>query len=104
MKICEDLFGSQFNRTFVDLGIDRTNIAYGGLDLALSNVVYVHGSVDPWHALGIWKTTNDAAPAIFIEGAAHCANMYDELDDDSSQLVEARRIIGELIGDWLDDN
>lgn len=30
--------------------------------------MFVHGSVDPWHALGITTTKDNGAPAIFIEG------------------------------------
>jgi hypothetical protein len=30
---------------------------YGGTGLRVSNVVFVHGSFDPWHALGITQVT-----------------------------------------------
>ncbi|KAG6449170.1 hypothetical protein O3G_MSEX005891 [Manduca sexta] len=43
-----------------------TNSDYGALDISVSRVVFVHGSVDPWHALGITNSTNNDAPAIFI--------------------------------------
>jgi len=46
----------------------RTNTLYGALDLQVTNVVYVHGSVDPWHVLGITRSSNPEAPAIFING------------------------------------
>ena len=57
----------------VELGIERTNTIYGALDLpdVVSNVVFVHGSIDPWHALGITKSNNKEALAIFINGK-HC--------------------------------
>ena len=34
-------------------------------------------------------------------GTAHCANMYPESDDDSTQLKEARQKVGQLIHQWL---
>lgn len=46
----------------------RTNTLYGALDLQVTNVVFVHGSVDPWHVLGITHSSNPQAPAIFIKG------------------------------------
>lgn len=51
-------------------GVERTNIIYGALNLPnlVSNVVFVHGSIDPWHALGVTKSTNPSAPAIYING------------------------------------
>jgi hypothetical protein len=54
--------------TLSTAAIDRTNTFYGGLDIEVSNVVFVHGSIDPWHALGITKTVDQGAPAIYIEG------------------------------------
>ncbi|ENN72329.1 hypothetical protein YQE_10964, partial [Dendroctonus ponderosae] len=76
---CSDIFGSKFNEEYV------------------SNVVFVHGSVDPWHMLGITKTINANAPAIFIKGTAHCANMYPASHDDPSDLKSARIQIGKYI-------
>ena len=65
---CEDIYGDIYDADFIDGAIDRTNTLYGGLDIEVSNVVYVHGSIDPWHALGIIKTVDESAPAIYIEG------------------------------------
>ncbi|CAH1366832.1 hypothetical protein MTP99_008111 [Tenebrio molitor] len=98
---CTDIFGSIYDDDFVDAAIDRTNTFYGGLDIEVSNVVFVHGSIDPWHALGITKTVDQGAPAIYIEGTAHCANMYPPTDTDLPQLKAAREQIDELIGSWL---
>lgn len=50
------------------MATQRTNTIYGGLALQATRVVYVHGSVDPWHALGITHTLLKDAPAIYING------------------------------------
>lgn len=97
---CADVFGPRF-RHVLDMGIERTNIFYGALDLELTNAVFVHGSIDPWHALGITESTNPEAPSIYIKGTAHCANMYPSSKDDIPELVEARKQIGDLIDKWL---
>lgn len=47
---------------------DWTNNNYGGLGIAVGRVVYVHGSIDPWHALGMTTTEDNDAPAIYIKG------------------------------------
>ncbi|KAG5887034.1 hypothetical protein JTB14_029993 [Gonioctena quinquepunctata] len=99
---CSDIFGEKYNLEFLQDAVERTNILYGALDIEVSNVVFVHGSVDPWHALGITKTMENRAPAIYIQGAAHCSNMYPKLDSDSPQLRAAREQIHQLIGSWLD--
>lgn len=48
--------------------VARTNILYGALNLQVTNVVFVHGSIDPWHVLGITQSSNPQAPAIYIKG------------------------------------
>lgn len=98
---CEDIFGSRFNASFLDDVVYRTNMMYGGLDIEVTNVVYIHGSIDPWHALGITKTKDQDAPAIYIEGTAHCANMYPSDDSDPPQLNQARVEIENHIDKWL---
>lgn len=50
------------------MAIFRSNANYGALDPETTNVIYVHGSIDPWHALGLVKSVNDRMPAIYIEG------------------------------------
>lgn len=41
---------------------------YGELNIREGRVIYVHGSVDPWHALGITQTRAANTVAIYIEG------------------------------------
>lgn len=48
--------------------VQRTNMMYGELNIQESRVIYVHGSVDPWHALGITRTKLENTVAIFIKG------------------------------------
>ena len=58
-KMCGDIFGPKFNIALLERGIRETNMEYGGLSPSVSNVVFVHGSVDPWHAVG---RTSDLSP------------------------------------------
>ncbi|XP_014215127.1 putative serine protease K12H4.7 [Copidosoma floridanum] len=102
IKQCTKVFGPRFEHT-LEPGVIRTNLIYGGLTLpeVVSNVVFVHGSIDPWHALGIINSTLPNAPSIFIKGTAHCANVYPSSDKDLPQLTEARKKIAGLIKEWL---
>lgn len=68
VKQCNDIYGDIYDDNFLNAAIDRTNTLFGGLNIEVSNVVFVHGSIDPWHALGILKTVYQDAPAIYIEG------------------------------------
>lgn len=99
---CMDIFGSKFNADLNQQGINRTNTNYGGYNMRPTKVVFPNGSVDPWHALSF---TADVDPSIFtviyIEGTAHCANMYPPTDSDPPQLIQARKTINSLIGQWI---
>ncbi|XP_046391148.1 putative serine protease K12H4.7 [Ischnura elegans] len=99
---CVDIFGAKFNADFLKAAIRRTNMFYGGYDIEISRVIFVHGSIDPWHALGITHSLSEEAQAILINGTAHCADMYPGSDRDPPQLVEARQRIMETIGKWLE--
>ena len=48
--------------------IEDSNSYYGAKELDVDNVVFVHGSIDPWHAMGRTTDLNEDAPAIMIEG------------------------------------
>ncbi|XP_054258619.1 putative serine protease K12H4.7 [Macrosteles quadrilineatus] len=100
---CADIFGKSFTKDLLDRAVYRSNAMYGGLDLQATRVVYVHGSIDPWHALGITKTRIPQSPAIYINGTAHCANMYPVADNDLPALTAARQQISALIGKWLQE-
>ena len=99
--MCSDVFGPKFDLDLLKRGISMTTREYGGLNISVSNVVFVHGSLDPWHALGITEDISASARAILIEGTAHCANLYPPAEDDPQQLKDARLTIGKLIGQWI---
>lgn len=48
---------------------------YGELKMRATRVMFVHGSIDPWHALGITESKNPSTPAIFIQGKMECTKL-----------------------------
>lgn len=101
VNMCADIFGPKFNMGFLEKAVDGTNTLYGALGIEATNVVFVHGSIDPWHALGITKTESNGAPAIYITGTAHCANMYPKSENDLPELKAARQQIAQYIDSWI---
>ncbi|XP_050439494.1 putative serine protease K12H4.7 isoform X3 [Adelges cooleyi] len=99
--ICVDVYGEKFNTDLLAKGVDRTNWMYGELNIKETRVAYVHGSVDPWHVLGITRTKTVNTAAIYIVGTAHCANMYPSATTDLPQLTKARIAIKAFLSDWL---
>ncbi len=43
------------------------------------------------------------APAIYIEGTSHCADLYSNEEGDPQGLIEARARIGALVKLWIDE-
>jgi hypothetical protein len=102
IRTCMDIFGQSFNRTYIDNAVDRTLRKYGGTkNYKGTNVVLPNGSVDPWHALGLYNSTDPSVISILIQGTAHCADMYPSRSQDPSGLTQARQTIQSTIGTWL---
>ncbi|XP_060082693.1 putative serine protease K12H4.7 [Ylistrum balloti] len=98
---CIDIFGAKFNRDLIQSGVNRTNTNYGGESLKVTKVAFPNGSIDPWHALGIVDDSVAGSTAIYIDGTAHCANMYPSTDSDPAELTKARQVITGLISAWI---
>ncbi|XP_036215070.2 putative serine protease F56F10.1 isoform X2 [Bactrocera oleae] len=101
IKQCMDIFSESMNAKYLEQVVSQTNEFYGGLNPKSTNVLYVHGSIDPWHALGLTASNNPNIPTIFIEGTAHCAEMYDPAKTDPTQLIEARNKILNFLAQLL---
>ena len=98
--ICKEAFG--FSHPLPET--QWTNTVYGGRKNAATNVLFVHGSIDPWHALGITDqgdTVQDSEYAVYIEGTAHCADLYAEKDSDPQSMKDAHAFISTTVNQWL---
>jgi len=58
----------RYNSELLSKAVERTNMMYGQLNIREGRVIYVHGSVDPWHALGIIETKIKNTVSIYING------------------------------------
>jgi len=101
IRQCRDIFGGQFDEVLLAQGIQRTNTHYGALHPQLRNVTFPNGSIDPWHALGITKDLSKDVTAIYIDGTAHCADMYPPAETDNENLSVARQQIEANIAQWI---
>uniref|UniRef100_A0A8R1HS23 Uncharacterized protein n=1 Tax=Caenorhabditis japonica TaxID=281687 RepID=A0A8R1HS23_CAEJA len=102
VQLCQDVFGDKYDRKFIDNAIDNTNYKYGDRDYYRgSNVVMPNGNVDPWHALGLYRPTDNTVVPHLIDGTAHCADMYPARDADVPGLKVVRDLIDQNIAIWL---
>lgn len=65
---CMDIYSDHMDMEFIEKAAASTNKYYGALSPKTTQVLYVHGSIDPWHALGLYVSSNDNTPTIYIEG------------------------------------
>ena len=97
--ICRDVYNMTVEE--VTAAINFTNSWYGGNSTVAERVVYVDGTVDPWHALAVIETLQPESPAILIDGAAHCRDLRPSNENDTPALKAARKQIASYLADWL---
>ena len=90
----------------MDVGPDVTgaNLDYGSLGIEVEDVTFPSGTIDPWHALAVQNSTklhSFSAVAVFIEGTAHCADMYYPSEKDSAQLQWAHAKIAARVDAYV---
>ncbi|CAB3410142.1 unnamed protein product [Caenorhabditis bovis] len=104
VDMCTDMFDSTIDMRYIYTNNKRAQKYYGGADhysggtSAASNVVLPNGSLDPWHALGTYVKNDDRSVIpLFINGTAHCADMYPSYKGEPPALVSARAVIKENV-------
>lgn len=103
---CIGVFDKIFGGSEVIDNSDETNRFYGGLDLPISNFVFVNGLLDPWRKVGV--NGSNPLPNAFgdfeiflVPGAAHCADMYPPFAKDPPEMPYVRDRISYHIGKWI---
>mmetsp|Transcript_7596 Transcript_7596/g.12623 ORF Transcript_7596/g.12623 Transcript_7596/m.12623 type:complete len:501 (-) Transcript_7596:426-1928(-) len=95
-----------FNGWRVDPQVEWVNQEYGAVGIAGTNIAFPSGTIDPWHALGVTNATAPLLPqsteqSVYIEGTAHCADLYAPSSDDPESLTYAREVISDQVDKWL---
>ncbi|EDO31220.1 predicted protein [Nematostella vectensis] len=99
MDLCQEVFEIALGQ--LKARINFTNEYYGGKRPRGSKIVFVNGSIDPWHSLSVVTNQTSSEVAVFIPGTSHCANMGANQPNDPPALVEARRRVTAIVGEWL---
>ncbi|KAK6725453.1 hypothetical protein RB195_004030 [Necator americanus] len=102
LNMCSDVFGTPFSSDSISSAVHSTQLHYGGSSRYKgTNVVIPNGSIDPWHALGKYTSTDGSVVWYLINGTAHCADMYPASVSDKPGLTKMRSIIERNLGLWL---
>lgn len=65
--------------------------SFGGLDLAVTNVFFSHGDLDPKITLGLIEDLNKDSPVVIIPQHSKGADLKPTSPDDAPELREAKR-------------
>ena len=98
---CQQAYGEAFTHAKLEQEMIDTNTEYGGFNPDVHNVIFVHGTIDPWHAMGVLEDLSDSAVAIVINGTSHCMDMFADKPGDSEVLLAAREMIKEIVLEWI---
>ncbi|XP_058831051.1 thymus-specific serine protease-like [Topomyia yanbarensis] len=101
IQICADLYDNMFTETLLEANVARTNVIYGHMQPAVTNVFFTHGQLDPWRPMGLQEDLNEHSPAVVIPLASHCADLSSISADDSPEMRAAKERVFELIQLWL---
>ncbi|XP_058458574.1 thymus-specific serine protease-like [Malaya genurostris] len=101
LRMCSDLYNYVFTRTLLESNVARTNVIYGHMAPAVTNVFFTHGQLDPWRPMGLQEDLNEHSPAVVIPLASHCEDLSSISDADSPEMLAAKERIFELIQLWL---
>lgn len=99
LDLCARVFGEVIvpNTTF-------TNEYYGGRSpVNASNIFFVNGDGDPWHALSIISPipNNTDVQVRLIAGTSHCADLSSASSSDPADLTLARKQIADYVTFWI---
>lgn len=101
--------------------ISRKNSLYGSLQPSVTNVVFTHGTLDPWHRIGILTDLNSQSPCFIISGkfqyqlrlknsvyeftitgVSHGRNTGSiNVKKDSKEMLHVKTTIRKLVKSWL---
>ena len=67
--MCTETFGPKYNIDYIKAAVENTLKQYGGRDnYTGTNVVAPNGSLDPWHALGLYTRNDPSVVTYLING------------------------------------
>lgn len=99
LQVCQQVFGiAGPNTTVVDTEFKADHPDN-------TNTVFVNGNIDPWHSLSVFTNStiiaHPTSTAVFINGTAHCGDMYRASSNDIPSLKVAHGVIRDHVRTWL---
>nr|XP_021188689.2 putative serine protease K12H4.7 [Helicoverpa armigera] len=102
VDICKKIFDERFDEAFVKAGADRVNLVFGALAPEVKNTINIHGYIDPWRALGVYKEdVSDTSPTYTVDRASHCFDMRAWSSSDTIAMTAVQQRARRIVASWL---
>lgn len=102
LSVCKDAFGIMEKTVFQQ--VNFTNEYYGSDKPKGGRILFINGSIDPWHALSVLNSLGGNETAIFIDGSSHCQDMYGHVGDSPPALGPALDKIEQTVANWISED
>ncbi|KAJ8733229.1 hypothetical protein PYW08_001527 [Mythimna loreyi] len=100
--ICKRVFDERFDVAYVENAAKRVNLIFGGLEPVVNNTINIHGYIDPWRALGVYKNDiSETSPTYTVNRASHCFDMQGWLRTDTIEMTAVQQRARRLVTSWL---
>ena len=87
--MCKEIYGIE--KETIYKAVDHVNVRYGGKKPNVTNVAFMNGKTDPWHALSVTETEGQDGNLVgIVYISSHCADLYAEKETDIARLKYAR--------------
>ncbi|CAH2071303.1 unnamed protein product, partial [Iphiclides podalirius] len=102
VDVCKQAYDQRFDETFIFDAVDRVNLIFGGLEPDVNSTINIHGTVDPWHALGVYdQDLKEGSPTYTVPRASHCFDMLGWQSTDTIKMTRAQQAARRLVAKWL---
>ncbi|XP_060801936.1 putative serine protease K12H4.7 [Amyelois transitella] len=103
-EVCKVAFHPRFDEAFLFDAAKRVNTMFGGLHPDVNNTINIHGTIDPWHVLGVHdRDLKESSPTFTVPRASHCFDMQNWLTTDTIQMTQVKQNTRRLVARWLSD-
>lgn len=99
--MCKDAYSVSKKTVYTQ--VNFTNEYYGSDHPKNGRVLFINGSIDPWHYLSVLKNLGGNETAIFIDGASHCQDMGGHGEDMPPALGPALDKIESTVQTWIEE-
>jgi len=100
VRLCQQLFG--FTEEITRNAVNDINTMHGAQNLRVRNVIFTHGTLDPWLSVGVTRSSNRYATVHLLPNASHSNDLWSmDYEEDSREMLFAKLNIKEAIKTWL---